>query len=337
MSSRVQSTKIALGVRKQVDIATASDVGDMVSFTKLNSSLAQSNLGIESDAAEYGKGDEFATQLFTAGWDVNIPMEKYGTSQFLAWAWAFCLGGVTPISGGYTIEPIDPGAGLELPYFTYVEQIPGTDDDQMAVGNVIEEITHTISSGPGRQNNRLQISAVGSGKLVDPSGITIPAPLTEVFLPAGIATVTINGTDYVTNKNLVSVSQGWKNNCLLAEGFFPGSGFQTAGDATTGQVRGRIEIGTRAPSLSFVVRVQSDSAEADKLAALTTGTATISLPVSGTHSFTYLWRKLGFRTVRRTDSNGIATVTVTGEIMKDTILNKVLTITALTDLANIAQ
>jgi hypothetical protein len=337
MSSRVQSTKIALGVRKQIDIATASNVADMVSFTKLNSSLAQNNLGIESDAAEYGKGDEFATQLFTAGWDVNVPMEKYGTSQFLAWAWGFCLGAVTPITGGFTIEPIDPSAGLELPYFTYVEQIPGTDDDQMAVGCIIEEISHTINSGPGRQNNRLQITGVGSGKITTPSGITIPAPLTEVFLPAGIATVTINGTDYVTNKNMISVTTGWKNNALLQEGYFPGSGFQTPGDATTGQIRGRIEIGARVPSFSFVVRVQSDSDESTKLAALTTGTATVSLPVSATHSLTYLWHKLGFRTVRRTDTNGIATVTVTGEIMKDTVLNKVLTITALTDLANIAQ
>jgi hypothetical protein len=337
MSSRVQSTKIALGVRKQADIATATAVGDMVSFTKLNSSLAANNLGIEDDAAEYGKGDEFGTEEFTAGWDVSVPMEKYGTSQFLAWAYGFCLGNVTPIAGGYTIVPSDPGAGLELPYFTYVEQIPGTDDDQMAIGNCIEDITHTINSGPGRQNNRLQITAVGSGKIAQPSGITIPAPLTEVFLPAGIATVTINGVDYVLNKNLVSVSQGWKNNCLLSEGFFPGSGFQTPGDATTGQIRGRIEMGVRTPSLSFVVRVQSDSSEADNLASLTTGPATIALPFSGAHAFTAAWARVGFKSVRRTDSNGIATVAVTCNVLKDTVLNKLLTITALTDLANVAQ
>lgn len=338
MGSRVQSTKIALSVNKQVDIATAQTVDNMVSFTKLNSSLAQSNLGIESDAAEYGKGDEFATQLFTAGWDVSIPMEKYGTSQFAAWAWAYALGKVTPISGGYTIAPIDLGTdGLELPYFTYVEQIPGTDDDQMAVGCVVEEISHTINSGPGRQNNRITVSVVGSGKITDPSGITVPAPLAETILPAGIATVTINGTDYVTSKKLVSVTMGWKNNCLLNDGFFPGSGFQTPGDATTGQLRGRIEVGTRAPSFSFVARVASDSVEAAQLSALTTGAATVSLPFSGTHSLTAAWAKVGFRVVRRTDQNGIATITVTIEPMKDTVSGNILTITALTDLANIAQ
>src|ERR1051325_784442 len=104
MSSRVQSTKIAVSAGKQADIATAATAG-MVSFSKLNSSLAQAALGIETDEAEYGKGDEFATQQFATAWDTTIPIEKYGTSQFAAWAWAFCLGKVVAGSGSYTITP----------------------------------------------------------------------------------------------------------------------------------------------------------------------------------------------------------------------------------------
>ena len=336
MSSRVQSTKIAFGVNRQADIATATS--GLVSFTKLNSSLAQTNLGIETDEAEYGKGDEYATQQFTTAWDTSIPMEKYGTSQWAAWAWGFCLGKVIPSGSGYTIEPIDPGVdGLELPYFTYVEQIPGTDLDQMAIGCAIEEIKHTINSGPGRQNNRLQVTAVGSGKIIDPSAVTVPSPITETLLPAGGAQITINGVDYVLNKSLVSLEMGWKNNLLLKEGFFPGSGTQDPTDPTSGQIRGRIEIGTRKLTLNFTVRVNAASLEAQKLKDRTTGPAVITLPVSSTHSFTATFHKVGFDVIRRTDTSGIATISVNCNLLKDTALNKVLTITANTDLTGIAQ
>lgn len=338
MSSRVQSTKIAFGVRKQADIATATAVADMVSFTKLNSSLAQAPLGIETDEAEYGKGDEFATQQFATAWDVSIPMEKYGTSQFAAWAWAYALGKVTATGGGYTITPIDPGVdGLELPYFSYVEQIPGTDLDQTAVGCCIEEIRHTINSGPGRQNNRMQVTAVGSGKLIQPSGIVIPPPLAETILPAGAAQITINGTDYAANKSLVSLEIGWKNNLLLREGFFPGSGTQDPANPLSGQIRGRIEIGTRKPNCQVVVRVNAASTEATKLTNLTTGTATVSLPVSITHSLTFNFAKVGFSNLRRTDTSGIATISFNVEMLKDTVAGTFFSIDAKTDLANIAQ
>jgi len=338
MSSRVQGTKVAVGVGRQADIATATSSGGLVSFSKLNSSLGQSALGIETDEAEYGKIDEFATQQFATAWDTNLTLEKYGTSQFAAWAWAFALGKVTATGGGYTITPINPeDDGIELPYFTYCQQTPGTDLDETAVGCCIEEIKHTLNSGPGRQNNRIQITAVGSGKLIRPSGVTIPPPITENLLPVGGAQITINGTDYVTKKSFVSLELGWKNNLLLKEGFFPGSGTQDPADPNSGQIRGRIEIGTRKPSLSIVVRARSDSDEAAKAESLTTGTAVISLPISSTHSLTFTFAKIGFDTPRRTDTSGIATITLPCNMLKDTTNNTLLTITANTNLTGIAQ
>ena len=55
-------------------------------------------------------------------------------------------------------------------------------------------------------------------------------------------------------------------------GFFPGSGFQTPGDATTGAVRGRLEFGDRRDTLKFTARFDKNSTGLTKLKARTTRT-----------------------------------------------------------------
>jgi hypothetical protein len=65
-------------------------------------------------------------------------------------------------------------------------------------------------------------------------------------------TLTINGVDYVTSKNIISLETSWKNNIRMDQGFYPGSDFQTPGDAATGAIRGRLEFGSRQGALKFV-------------------------------------------------------------------------------------
>ena len=60
-------------------------------------------------------------------------------------------------------------------------------------------------------------------------------------------------------------------------GLFPGSGFQTAGDGSTGAIRGRLEFGNRAGNLRFVARFMSRSDEYTNLKAQTSGTVVITL------------------------------------------------------------
>jgi hypothetical protein len=88
--------------------------------------------------------------------------------------------------------------------------------------------------------------------------------------------------EYVSNKNIVSLETGWKNNIRMDSGFFPGSGFQTAGDGSTGAIRGRLEFGNRQGNLRFVARFESGSSEYTKLKAQTTGTAVITLAYTRT-------------------------------------------------------
>src|SRR3974377_769258 len=135
----------------------------------------------------------------------------------------------------------------------------------------------TSGSGPGRANSKISVQFAGSGKMTEPSAITMPAATAEKLLPSASLTLTINGVDYVTNKNIVSLETSWKNNIRMDQGFYPGSGFQSAGDPPSGAIRGRMEFGNRQGSLKFTARFDNASTELTKLKAQTTSTAVITL------------------------------------------------------------
>ena len=108
----------------------------------------------------------------------------------------------------------------------------------------------------------------------------------------------------------MSLDFGWKNNLAVNEGFFPGSGFQSAGDATSGAIRGRLEVGIRQPTLKFVARFDHSSAELTKLKAQTTGTAVATLTYDANNSLAVTFQKVSFKVAEVTDTNGLVTVTV---------------------------
>jgi hypothetical protein len=318
-TTRLQELLIGFGKGKQTDIATANLVANVWQLKKLNAQLANPKLNTENDAEEYGKGHEFPTQTFKTSWDVNGTIEKYLSAEIAAWAMAFGLGkvvksGTTP-NFTYTCTPLFPANGdaAELPYFSFIEQIrpgAGVVIDRMAVGCAVEGWTITIGSGPGRANSKINVEFVGSGKLTEPSGITLPAATLEKLLPSASLALTINGVDYVTNKNIVSLETSWKNNIRTDAGFFPGSGFQTAGDATTGAIRGRLEFGNRAGALKFVARFDHNSTELTLLKAQTTGTAVIHLQFDTNNSLDITWQKVAFATAEVGETDQIVTVAV---------------------------
>lgn len=162
----------------------------------------------------------------------------------------------------YTGTPLIPSSGdaAELPYFSFVEQIRRgavVVIDRMAVGSDVERWTISIGSGPGRANSKITVEFVGAGEATEPSGITMPAATLEKLLPSASLAPTVNGVNYVSNKNIVSLETSWKNSVRLDGGFFPGSGFQTPGDATSGAIRGRLEFANRQGLLKFVARFEN--------------------------------------------------------------------------------
>jgi hypothetical protein len=315
----LQEVLICFGKQKQTDISTANTAGQMWQLRKLNAQLANPKLNTENDADEYGKGHEFASQSFQTSWDAGSTLEKYLSAEIAAWAMALSLGKVvksgTAPNFTYTCAPLFPANGdaAELPYFSFVEQIrPGAGVvlDRMAVGCAIEGWTISIGSGPGRANSKINVEFVGSGKMTEPSAIVVPAATLEKLLPSASLALSINGVNYVSSKNIVSLETSWKNNILLDAGFFPGSGFQTAGDATSGAIRGRLEFGKRQGTLKFVARFENGSTELTKLKSQTTGTAVISLAYDVNNSLELTWQKVSFSTVEVGETDGIVTVAV---------------------------
>jgi len=344
-TTRLQEVLVCFGKQKQTDIATANTGAQMWRFGKLNAALANPKLNTENDAEEFGKGHEFPTQSFQTSWDVAGTLEKYLGAEVAAWVMAFGLGkvvksGTTP-NFTYTCTPLFPASGdaAELPYFSFVEQIrPGAGVvlDRMAVGCVVEGWTVTVGSGPGRANSKITVEFVGSGKVTEPSGITMPAATVEKLLPSASLALTINGVNYVTNKNIVSLEASWKNNVRLDAGFYPGSGFQTPGDATSGAIRGRLEFGNRQGTLRFTARFENGSAELTKLRSQTTGTAVISLTYDTNNSLEITWQKVSFATAEVGETDGIVTVAVECLPMYDTT-NGIVQAVAKCNVDNICQ
>jgi len=314
--------QIAIGRRKQTNIATANVVGHCMSFAKLNAAPAIFEPAMEDDAAYIGKGHEQATEQAISHWEFSASIEKNLSAEFAAWAFAFALGKVVPTHPGtpyiYTCTPLLPSGGVdspELPYFSFIEAIRQGDFvvlDRMAVGCAIEDLTLAVGTGPGRSSAKLTVNIVGSGKKTEPSVIAIPDDTPEHYLPAPSAALTILGTNYITEKSLVSIEVTYKNNIDLNAGFFPGCNFQTPGNTASGALRGRLEYGNRAVGLRFTARYQNGSPEILALQGLTTGTAVLALTFSADYLLSLTFHKLIYRTARVVNDGETTSITVEG-------------------------
>jgi hypothetical protein len=315
--ANVRETKIAFGFVPQPDLPTPNTPPEMWSLTKTNPALGVVTPINETDADDIGKGDEFPTATFPTSIDTAATIEKFCSSEFLAWLFCFTTGQATKTGNTYTAVPSDPVVNcLNLPAFTYAEQIrpqPDSVVDRAMVGMVVNDWTLTMESGPGRANCRVAVNCVGTGKTIAPSGITPwPAIEPEHFLNAASATISILGIDYVMSASFISAELRWGNNVRLPSGLYPGSGVQN-GYA----IRGRMEYGSRECSLRFVARALKGSPEYALLmtpAPGNEGSVTISTTGAtigagpGKHGFTVTFPRAVFTAVVNGEADGIVTV-----------------------------
>jgi hypothetical protein len=235
---------------KQADIITPCAVAKIWRHTNLNTKPWAKVPVNEDDRAEIGKGHEFPTQLFKSHYNMpTFEISKYASSEFLAWAMAFSLGNVVLTGTGpytYVIVPAlgaTSPTGLELPYFSFVQQIrPGGSAilDEILVGCAVKGWKLSIKNSPGRASAMCSVECVATGQYTTPSGITLPAVgLPHEFNAGMVSALTINGVNYLTGgsgKQFVSMDASWENN--FRPGFFPGSGTQDGY-----QIQGRFEFG----------------------------------------------------------------------------------------------
>ena len=313
MATRIQQLAYGLSANKQSNISTLA--ATFLRFRKLNTEIHTDQYQTETDAAEIGKGNEFIEEVFPVSWSgPGGQIQKYASAEFLTWALAYGLGNVAYASGIYTITPIDPGTTLELPYFSIVQQLAeggGQAIDEAHIGCAVKDVEFSFNYGPGRQSAKCNVTVVGSGNLVSPSAVTLPSVLSEHYMLSQSMSLTINGTDYVGAKTILSGSMTWNNNHLLNAGYYPGSGVTTNGfSGGAAAVRGRIEIGPRTCGFQFTVRLLHTSPEYAALIAQTTGTIVLTLTYDGTHTVTITFEQVSYQTLTRTEADGIAAVTV---------------------------
>ena len=337
MPANVRETLIAFSKGKQVDVATINST--LLRLNKVNAQFASMRLNSETDAADIGKGHEWATRVYNTSWDATGRIEKYLSSVWAAYAFGFVLGSVAEAAPNYTITPLDPVVDdINIPAFTFCEQIrPGGSSiiDRAAVGCVGTRLQLNFRSGPGRASSTLAMDFAGSGKIVKPSGLTIPAATDEFLLPSASVTMTALGTDYVTLQRILDAEFIFDNAFRDPMGFFPGSGFQTPGDGDSGAISGRMWFGDRTASLVFNALLASTSDEEAKQLAGTTGTVVITFANGANHTLSITLHDVRFTLVEAGDVDGLVKVQVTCEPLYDSS-NGLITVAVKTNVTGIA-
>jgi hypothetical protein len=341
--ANVQELLNCWSFKKQADIVTPQLVAGMWRETNLNAKPWAKIPVNEDDAAEAGKGHEFPTQEFKSHYAMPaFEISKYLSSEFAAWVLSFSLGNVVLSGAGPYTYVITPAlgatntTGLELPYFSFVQQIrPGGSSvlDEMLVGCAVKSWKLAVKNSPGRAGAMLSAECVATGQYTAPSVITVPAATALSELNASTITVlTINGINYLSGasaKNFVSLDASWDNN--FRGGFFPGSGTQDGY-----QIQGRFEWGDRVFAMQLVVRAATGSAEYAALIALTTGTATITMTTGATSSVSIVAQKMGFKVAELGTTDGIVTLAITADMLYHPT-NGLVTATIITPANNICQ
>jgi hypothetical protein len=315
---------LAYSLTADANISTPTAAAGTAAFrmTKVNADMVDWQIGVEDDAAEYGKGDEFATQTFPTANSAGFRLEKILGSEILGDALTFGFGAsAATASGGGTkhlATPYNPATGgLQLPYKSLIEQArPGSASvvDRMLFGNAVEGFTITIGTGPTREAAKIMIDYIGTGAKTEPSGFTMPAitpahELKGASLTLNGAMLQVAGVDYVTAKTFEELVIGWKNN--LTARYAPGGGVQGGAALATA-----LEVGNRVASFTVNVRVVNGSDEFQKITNSTTGTAVINLTGSSFHAGNITFNKIGWKVAKFVNlPNGILGLSLEASIM----------------------
>jgi hypothetical protein len=252
---------------------------------------------MSDNAGLFGKGHEFATRNYLLSWDSRFRRSTFLTSKLAGWAFAFHTGNVTttPLDAGppaafsHVYEYQDPlgtgyyGSGRQLPVTTIVEQVTS------GLVRVFPSMLVSALELSGAMNDfcRISLDMIGSGMMT-----RIPATgVGSHTWPTGAAA---NEGERLRNTAMlfeegptgapVDIScdiRSWRfrSEYSLAEddGYCPGSGYLTAGDPESGQIRNKLEFLRRAVLLEFVVRAGSSVTLFTRLEGLVELEATITL------------------------------------------------------------
>jgi hypothetical protein len=330
MSERLSVFRWLFSTKKQVAYATALADNDL---TRTHAVLAPGDLEeiptLLDDAAEAGRGTEWAGLQSIERWDAGAHRETWGTPEILGWLAAFWFGSVVtsqpdavnaPLVYQHAFSVLRPPT-TDLPVTTIIEL--GASTLRRKVESVVVATLEMSADVPGR----LKVTAdlVGSGKVTLPGGFTpaaVPAE-SQVFFRTNNLVFTLGGVD--VSSRLLSWRTRLDNALLKDPAYEPGSGLY----------RARIEYGARRP-ITFECTLKLDAAGGD-LATLRAGTVLTPTTVQfdGTDTIAAVVKqrlivslpKMNITKAVIGDKDSRRTITLTCEVLDDQVAGSPVTVT----------
>jgi len=252
--------------KRQSAYATPNVTGDLIeSHPFEGADFSDLVPNMSDNAAQYGKGHEFATRNEVLSWDVRMRRTFQATTKMLGWGFAFHCGKVTTTSLGsgafqHVFEYQDPtgvgyyGSGRQQPVTTIMERIhPGDIREWPSMQVMAIEIT-------GQLNDwiRLALDLIGSGKKISVSGFTFPTATEGALLRHASLLFEHGPSASLLDESCDVDSFRWRSEMAYDEvgGYCPGSGYQVSGDPHSGQIRNKLEFTRRAVLLEIVFRAK---------------------------------------------------------------------------------
>jgi hypothetical protein len=276
MAESIVQIRWAYSNKRQSAYQTETPSGDMTqSHPFVNADMGAHDSVNSDNAAQYGKGHEFATRDEILSWNSAFTRTFQATTKILGWAFAFHCGQVTTttLGGGafrHDFEYMDPVLGTG--YYGSPRQQPVTTVWELVASNLVRVfpsmLVKTIEV-TGSQNDwvmlTLEMQGSGGMRRAHPSGFTFPN--STLATTGGEGTLLRNaslsfqhGVSGALEDFSCSVrSFRFRSEFALFEedGYCPGSGYLVSGSPTSGQIRNKLEFSRRAVVFEFVVKAPS--------------------------------------------------------------------------------
>lgn len=265
-AQRAVEMQWAFSNNKQSDYDTAVVDGDLT-FTHpvREANVAEVNKEFRSDREHYGKGHEFATDIWEVARDVRYSRTVDGSSYILGWLCAYAFGKVattqpdaTNCPNTYNHEMVffdpDTETTAQIPTTTVVEKVTGAANYKRKLLSMALN-TLTISA-EGFEHLSATAEFIGKGE-TPVSTLSMPALPTVEYLTSNYAVIELGDASEVLTTRVRSWSVTINNDLKEARGYFPSSGLY----------RGRMEIGNRSIVPALVLDLDAtDDLHADFLA-----------------------------------------------------------------------
>jgi hypothetical protein len=317
VAQRVHEAYWAYSTKQQTDFNTVLANGDLtLTHPVRESNVAEVTKEIRSDRETFGKGHEFATNIWEVARDVRLTRNFDGSSTILGWLLAFALGNIstTNPSGSvyrHQMKFFDPdiAATLTLPVTTIMEGITANFKrilHSMAVGQV------TLSA-EGFEHINASAEFIGSGQTAV-STLAQPAMPSLSYLTSNFATINLGNAAEDISTRVRSWQVVINNNPREERGYYPSSG----------AYRGRLEIGSRSAVPNVVLDMNAlgsdilDDFLAGTLCALTIDCQGATIVGSYKHYLKIIFPDLYYKAVPIEDSDGLFAFNVTAD--EDTVI-----------------